>query len=254
MKLKLFFTDNQKNFNKASSYHAQRIFNNDELFFGNFYPTLQENSREINPTSQDMSKENSREMYPTSQENSRENSYESRAYYYPPPKKSRFSYEDLSSGEDSSSSRESNEVKPEKLQNDEHIRFSYDEGDHYGPSRWGEISANCNGKSQSPVHIRTCFAHLSESVRPLIIDNFDSLPSLVTAINNGHSSVFKFKYPNDKPARLLGGPLKVAYNLDNIHFHWGESDLAGSEHLLNSRSYSAEVHFVTYNSNYGETF
>jgi carbonic anhydrase len=72
--------------------------------------------------------------------------------------------------------------------------------------------------------------------------------------NNGHSAKFTFNYPNGKPARLLGGPLKVAYNLDSFHFHWGEIDAAGSEHTLNSRRYSAELHLVTYNSNYGENF
>lgn len=175
---------------------------------------------------------------------SRENSFEGSPYYYPVPKSSPFSYE--------VSSDESNEVET-PLADGGKIIFSYDECDAYSPSNWGKISENCLGYSQSPVNLHTYIAKPSAPGQPLIIDGYDSIPSSVSVENSGHSAAFRFKFRNDKPVRFLGGPLKVAYILDNVHFHWGEDDHAGSEHLLNSRRYSAEVHLVTYNSKYGKT-
>uniref|UniRef100_A0A1B0EZU9 Carbonic anhydrase n=1 Tax=Phlebotomus papatasi TaxID=29031 RepID=A0A1B0EZU9_PHLPP len=37
----------------------------------------------------------------------------------------------------------------------------------------------------------------------------------------------------------------------DIHFHWGRNDTQGSEHSINSRKYSLEMHIVCYNSKYG---
>ena len=172
---------------------------------------------------------------------SQENSIES-PYFYPIPRSSPFSYEVKSSSD------ESNEIESHGGE----TIFSYDERDIYGPSNWGKINANCDGVSQSPVNLHTYTALPSFLGQPLIIDRFDDIPMSVTVKNTGHSSSFNLKFKNNKPARLLGGPLKTAYNLDNIHFHWGERDHAGSEHLINSRRYSAEVHLVFYSSKYGE--
>lgn len=153
------------------------------------------------------------------------------------------------------SSREINEIDDaEETASDKEEIFSYDHCDPYGPSNWGKINENCDGSYQSPVNLHTFIAQPYRESQPLIIDGFDDVPSTVIATNDGHSATFRFKFWNEKPVRLFGGPLKTAYNLDNIHFHWGENDRAGSEHLLNSRRYSAEVHFVTYNSKYGEKF
>lgn len=130
--------------------------------------------------------------------------------------------------------------------------FSYDESDPYGPSKWGKINENCWGNQQSPINLIDEYARSDATSQPLIIDGFHNLPSSIAVENSGHSMAIRFNYPNGKPSRFLGGPLKVPYNLDNIHFHWGAQDNAGSEHLINSRRYSAEAHFVTYNSNFGK--
>ena len=140
-----------------------------------------------------------------------------------------------------SASRKSNE-----------IIFSYDDNDPYGPDNWDKIDPVCDGNSQSPVNIYTALSIPAVRSYPLVIDGFFSLPSNVTISNSGHSAVLKFQYPNGRPVRVYGGPLEVPYFLDNIHFHWGKRDTAGSEHALNARHYSAEMHLVLYNSNYGK--
>jgi len=41
---------------------------------------------------------------------------------------------------------------------------------------------------------------------------------------------------------ITGGPCKeFSYILEQFHLHWGEEDAAGSEHLINSSAYPAEV-------------
>lgn len=139
------------------------------------------------------------------------------------------------------------------LNRDGEAIFTYDANDPFGPNSWGRISSKCDGKFQSPVALFEGIAKDSTNFsKPLIIDGFSEIPLSVTAINNGHSAAFKLNYQDGRHARILGGPLRTAYNIDNIHFHWGEHGQAGSEHILNARRYKAEVHVVCYNSKYGE--
>lgn len=90
----------------------------------------------------------------------------------------------------------------------------------------------------------------NEIKETLTIDGLSLTPSSVEIRNNGHSATLRFKFPNRENIQLRGGPLKVSYNLDSIHWHWGESDSAGSEHTLNGKRFSAEVHLVTCNSKF----
>lgn len=131
--------------------------------------------------------------------------------------------------------------------------FSYDESDQYGPQNWGNISKDCDGGRQSPINLEETRAKSDAVSLPLIIDGFHNLPKSIEVVNSGHSLTLRFNYPDGKPARFIGGPLRLTpYILDNIHFHWGSRDDAGSEHTLNSRQFAAEAHFVLYNSNYGK--
>ncbi len=41
---------------------------------------------------------------------------------------------------------------------------------------------------------------------------------------------------------ISGGPLQGSYRLAQFHFHWGDRDDCGSEHTINQKAYSAEVH------------
>ncbi|UXI20486.1 hypothetical protein NH340_JMT06429 [Sarcoptes scabiei] len=46
---------------------------------------------------------------------------------------------------------------------------------------------------------------------------------------------------------ISGGPLSHRYKLIQFHAHWGENCDCGSEHILDGRSFSAELHFVYWN-------
>jgi Eukaryotic-type carbonic anhydrase len=46
---------------------------------------------------------------------------------------------------------------------------------------------------------------------------------------------------------ITGGPCRnYTYVLEQFHLHWGDSDSTGSEHLVNSRPYAAEVSRMTW--------
>lgn len=130
------------------------------------------------------------------------------------------------------------------------VIMSYDQSDAYGPNNWKKISKVCDGFRQSPVNLYVDQARKLYGL-PLIIVGFDAVPSNITITNSGHSASLKFGFADGNPIQLSGGPLKVPYIADNIHFHWGENDSAGSEHTIDARRYSAELHLVTFNSNYG---
>ena len=58
-------------------------------------------------------------------------------------------------------------------------------------------------------------------------------------------------YPVDKLPYVTGGGLEGRYNFVQLHFHWGSDSSHGSEHLINFRSYAAELHIVHYAQKYG---
>lgn len=130
--------------------------------------------------------------------------------------------------------------------------FTYDDRDRFGPSNWYLISPQCAGRFQSPVALNTKGALVDGTSQPLTIEGLDAKPTSMKIENNGHSMKISFVYPNNRKVRILGGPLEIPYILDSVHWHWGKVDKNGSEHTLNSRRFSAEMHLVAYNSNYGE--
>lgn len=150
----------------------------------------------------------------------------------------------------------SNEI-PDENSEPEKIVFSYNESDEFGPTNWGRISAFCDGNSQSPINLvieKSIHLNQSDNRNALMIDGFNINPSAIRVDNTGHSVALRFNFSDGKPARLIGGPLKTAYIIDNIHWHWGSKDSAGSEHQLNYKRFSAEAHIVAYNSDYGKEF
>ena len=104
--------------------------------------------------------------------------------------------------------------------------FSYDDERDSGPSNWGRFSDVCEtGNRQSPVNLIEDHAIQQPTQRPFIIEGFSNQPISMKVENNGHSAKFSFNHANNQQIRFLGGPLKTAYNLDGIHFHWGPNDL-----------------------------
>lgn len=128
----------------------------------------------------------------------------------------------------------------------------------HGPSEWEKIAPAAKGLHQSPVNIVTTDAEydgqLTPVQRPLKIHYIPA--SCRKLINNGHSVqvCVDGKGSGYLYSWLEGGPYRHKYQLEQFHFHWGRSSQHGSEHLLDGKSYSGELHFVHWNIELFSTF
>ena len=100
------------------------------------------------------------------------------------------------------------------------------EGIEYNPAQWGEYSANCNGKSQSPIDIVT-----KSTVRGDAKINFEYAAKTVSSTNNGHAVTVS---PKSRAIYVDG----KKYTLAQFHFH------TLSEHTVNGQHYDMEMHLV----------
>lgn len=49
---------------------------------------------------------------------------------------------------------------------------------------------------------------------------------------------------------IFGGKLHDEYEIEGLHFHWGDKNNRGSEHLLNDIRYPMEMHIIHRNRRY----
>ncbi|CRL05829.1 CLUMA_CG018856, isoform A [Clunio marinus] len=129
------------------------------------------------------------------------------------------------------------------------VTYSYDDNDPYGPENWDRIDRTCDGLRQSPIDLQTESVWIRRRDR-LTISELTTRPISIDLTNTGHGAQIAFNFPNAGQAVVSGGPLLGEYKIAQAHWHWGETDGSGSEHLLNSKRYAAELHVVTYNSRY----
>jgi len=128
--------------------------------------------------------------------------------------------------------------------------WNYEETDPSGPDHWHEIYEQCGGSRQSPINIITENSRSASQYSPIQYVGYDSKASnSFTLTNNGHT--VQVATNNDKN-RVNGGGLPGVYVLVQLHFHWGEDDTHGSEHLLDGRAFPLEIHFVHRNQKYND--
>ncbi|KAM6215776.1 carbonic anhydrase 2 [Rhynchocyon petersi] len=121
-------------------------------------------------------------------------------------------------------------------------------GENNGPKFWHEHFPVAKGERQSPVDIDTKAAKYDPALKPLSISYEKATSRKI--LNNGHSFNVEFDDSQDTSV-LRGGPLDGTYRLIQFHFHWGSNDGQGSEHTVDSKKYSAELHLVHWNTKYG---
>ncbi|XP_068093694.1 carbonic anhydrase 1-like [Hyperolius riggenbachi] len=116
---------------------------------------------------------------------------------------------------------------------------------HNGPEQWHKLYPIAEGNFQSPVDLNAKEAKSDASLKSLSIHyNPASIKSIV---NVGHSFQVLSEEKDDESV-VKGGPLKATYRLNQFHFHWGPSDDHGSEHTVDGKAYSAELHLVHWNA------
>lgn len=125
--------------------------------------------------------------------------------------------------------------------------FGYD-GAH-GPQHWGDSYKTCLGKYQSPIDIEDKDVRIASYPTLQFSNVQDPHPAYMS--NNGHTVMIRSvdSDPTNVPM-VHGGPLNDTYVFQQLHFHWGKSDDEGSEDLINSHSFSMELHAVFWKKSY----
>ena len=98
------------------------------------------------------------------------------------------------------------------------------------------------GNYQSPINIDTKKAIYDPNLTkyPLKVNYNDQ--SCAQIKNTGYT--FQVDgYANNRSG-IFSGPVKYDYNFLQFHMHWGETEADGSEHMIDGKSYAAEVNFL----------
>ncbi|KAI5635751.1 eukaryotic-type carbonic anhydrase domain-containing protein [Phthorimaea operculella] len=119
-----------------------------------------------------------------------------------------------------------------------------------GPSKWAEIFPEAAGAKQSPVDIDTTQAKTGRSAPPLVWNY--SVNHTRSVVNPGYCWRVD---ENGFSSELRGGPLgNDVYKLQQWHCHWGAVDGEGSEHTVDGRAFSGELHLVHWNTSKYNSF
>ncbi|XP_023342769.1 carbonic anhydrase [Eurytemora carolleeae] len=111
----------------------------------------------------------------------------------------------------------------------------------------GIFSISLAGSRQSPVDILTSQVETSAELSQL---EYTYIPANCQSAENTGSSWKVNVLPEG--SSLKGGPLlSDIYHLAQFHAHWGGENSRGSEHTVDGKMFSAELHLVHYNSKYG---
>jgi len=121
----------------------------------------------------------------------------------------------------------------------------------HGPANWHSVAPSAAGSNQSPVVIERKQVKYDVTLKEKALTPAYDSDALKTLLNNGHAAQINV---DGHTSHLSGGPLSVEYTLKQFHFHWGSKNEAGSEHVVDTKAYSAELHLVHWNSSRYATF
>jgi len=136
----------------------------------------------------------------------------------------------------------------------EAAQWSYQLRGQHGPAHWaGECGG---GAQQSPIDIPASEA-VKADLGPWSLHNYDSLEaaqllSQAEVVNNGHTLKLSPGPMGHKLPAISGAGLKNKYNFAQLHLHWGNTSVAGSEHTVAGARFPLELHLVHYNARYAD--
>ncbi|XP_027206154.2 carbonic anhydrase 7-like [Dermatophagoides pteronyssinus] len=123
------------------------------------------------------------------------------------------------------------------------------------PALWYEdYPISLIGTRQSPINIRKekCIANNQKLELPPLKIEYPELFNGLRIRNPKDDTYFGWRvdipYDFGDQATITGGPLNHHYKLIQFHAHWGKDCHCGSEHIIDGKHYSAELHFVHWNA------
>jgi len=152
-----------------------------------------------------------------------------------------------------------------------YVSVSSSTWDYDNQDEWADTYSMCNNNDESPIDILTNYVVNDDEVCTKEFEwDLDYNHTTFRLVNNGHSLYLQAveegtsgtyediegnKYRsvstnNDTiaifPNYFQWTPDHEWFCLDSFHFHWGTSDLYGSEHYVDGGAFPLEVHFVHY--------
>ncbi|XP_055687235.1 carbonic anhydrase 6-like [Lutzomyia longipalpis] len=109
----------------------------------------------------------------------------------------------------------------------------------------------CRGLAQSPINLTPFSCQRLGPTQGLTFINAHTPPRAVDLINGDHTVRYLFHWNANRTARITGGPLGTAqYIPHEVHFHWTDGLLDGTEHAVYGIRFTMEMHVVCYNAKY----
>ncbi|XP_076295810.1 carbonic anhydrase 1 [Lasioglossum baleicum] len=105
-----------------------------------------------------------------------------------------------------------------------------------------------DGHFESPINLNITFMKVIE-LNPLKWVNIDVTPRKLKVTNTGFTVFLSATWQIGR-AYISGGPLLDNYLLSQIHFHWGENAMNGSEHRIDGARMPMELHVVFFKDEY----
>ncbi|XP_033115426.1 carbonic anhydrase 14-like isoform X2 [Anneissia japonica] len=115
-----------------------------------------------------------------------------------------------------------------------------------GPSYWAVTYPACGGEKQSPINIDTDDVEKDNLGTFTMVGFDDTNDKSMIVENNGKE--LQVNLVGDYS--ISGGGLQGSYLPVQFHFHWGRNLQEGSEHLVDSTAYPAEMHIVHYSDRF----
>ncbi|XP_051006363.1 carbonic anhydrase 15 isoform X2 [Acomys russatus] len=124
--------------------------------------------------------------------------------------------------------------------------------DSKGPTHWKELAPACGGPAQSPINIDLRLVQRDNTLGPFIFQGYDSAPADPWLLeNDGHTVLLRVNSCRQSCPAIRGAGLpSPEYRLLQLHFHWGSPGHEGSEHSLDEKRGSMEMHVVHMNTKY----
>ncbi|XP_015524303.1 carbonic anhydrase 3 [Neodiprion pinetum] len=122
--------------------------------------------------------------------------------------------------------------------------FIFGYADHNGPHTWKLSYPESGGSSQSPVNIVTRSACVVQPSEPLKWRGYSIQPVSMTMANDGNNVLVCAFWTRSSRPSIQGGPLNGCYDFYSMMFHWGPSDVEGSEHTLDYVRYPMELQMI----------
>ncbi|XP_034489036.1 putative carbonic anhydrase 3 isoform X2 [Drosophila innubila] len=132
-----------------------------------------------------------------------------------------------------------------------HVVRTFSKSSHFNYDKQGKDWNVKVGTEQSPISLEKEKAVWSVAPRLKFINYNKTLSGPLKLTNNGHTVTMVIPPVDDgNHPSVCGCKLDCIYKAVQLHFHWGSPKSKGSEHMINSSRYDAELHILHQNYAY----